>query len=131
MTIERWLTDSLPTTSVGSLLLVQRSAPHGVAERVLLALDAVRSYLSSHGGDVRLLGVDNGVVRFAFSGSCRSCPSSAVTSSSRVGCGAAAPEIRSVEAVAMQPAGDPLPTHCYRGCAPTVTNPRPGAPHRS
>ena len=101
---DRVLADRLAADDlVGSLLLVHGLHPHGVAERVARALDAVRPYLSSHGGDVRLLGVDNGVGRLAFSGSCRSCPSSAVTLELAVqdAVRAAAPEIRSVEAVAM------------------------------
>jgi Fe-S cluster biogenesis protein NfuA/nitrite reductase/ring-hydroxylating ferredoxin subunit len=39
----------------------------------------VRPYLESHGGDVELLAVDDGVVRLALEGSCNGCPSSAVT----------------------------------------------------
>lgn len=108
---DRVLADRLAADDlVGSLLLVHGLHPHGVAERVAQALDAVRPYLSSHGGDVRLLGIDNSVVRLAFSGSCRSCPSSAVTLELAVqdAVRTAAPEIRSVEAVAMQ-AGPVIP----------------------
>ena len=109
---DRVLADRLAAADdlVGSLLLVHGLAPHGVAERVAGPWMPCGSYLSSHGGDVRLLGVDNGVVRLAFSGSCRSCPSSAVTLELAVrdAVQAAAPEIRSVEAVAMQ-AGPVIP----------------------
>ena len=54
-----------PTTSwSSSLLLVHGLHPYGVEERVEQALDEVRPYLGSHGGDVELLGVtDEGVVR--------------------------------------------------------------------
>src|SRR5947208_14557899 len=48
---------------VASLLLVHGLHPHDVARRVSDALDAVRPYLGSHGGDVHLLDVDRGVVR--------------------------------------------------------------------
>ena len=51
---------------IGSLLLVHGLHPHDVTERVSRALDAVRPYLGSHGGDVRLLDVSNGVVRLSF-----------------------------------------------------------------
>ncbi len=47
--------------------------------RVHQALEAVRPYLHSHGGNVELLGVEDGIVRLRLHGSCHSCPSSAVT----------------------------------------------------
>jgi Fe-S cluster biogenesis protein NfuA/nitrite reductase/ring-hydroxylating ferredoxin subunit len=66
------------------------------------ALDSVRPYLGSHGGDVSLLGVDDGVVRLQFQGSCKTCPSSSVTLELAVedAVRAAAPEIASIEVVA-------------------------------
>ncbi|MGO9226096.1 NifU family protein, partial [Mycobacterium sp.] len=81
--------------------------PHGVRRRVSDALDRVRPYLGSHGGDVDLLDVVPGerpgesTVRLAFTGSCKSCPSSAVTLELAVedAVRAAAPEISSIEVV--------------------------------
>lgn len=65
---------------VSSLLLVHGLHPYGVRERVERALDDVRPYLGSHGGDVRLLDVtDDGVVRLQLLGSCDGCASSAAT----------------------------------------------------
>ncbi len=65
---------------VSGLLLVHGLHPHDVGTRVATALDSVRPYLGSHGGDVELLGVDAaGVVRLRLLGSCDSCPSSSVT----------------------------------------------------
>lgn len=65
---------------VSSLLLVHGLHPYGLAERVERALDDVRPYLGSHGGDVRLLGAtDEGVVTLELLGSCDGCASSAVT----------------------------------------------------
>ena len=64
---------------VASLLLVHGLHPYDVERRVSDALDSVRPYLGSHGGDVSLLGVDDGVVRLQFQGSCKTCPSSSVT----------------------------------------------------
>jgi Fe-S cluster biogenesis protein NfuA/nitrite reductase/ring-hydroxylating ferredoxin subunit len=86
---------------IGSLLLVHGVHPHDVTERVARALDGVRPYLGSHGGDVKLLGIADGVVRLSFSGSCKSCPSSAVTLELAVedAVRTAAPEIDSVEVV--------------------------------
>jgi len=87
---------------IGSLLLVHGVHPHDLTERVSRALDGVRPYLGSHGGDVELLGIADGVVRLSFSGSCKSCPSSAATLELAVedAVRTAAPEIESVEAVA-------------------------------
>src|ERR1700742_3581713 len=99
---ERLATDDL----VASLLLVHGLHPHDVHRRVSDALDRVRPYLGSHGGDVDLLEVTaDDVVRLAFKGSCKSCPSSAVTLELAVedAVRAAAPEISSIEVVAAEP----------------------------
>jgi Fe-S cluster biogenesis protein NfuA/nitrite reductase/ring-hydroxylating ferredoxin subunit len=65
---------------VSSLLLVHGLHPYSVEERVQRALDGVRPYLGSHGGDVALLEVtDEGVVRLQLLGSCDGCASSSVT----------------------------------------------------
>jgi Fe-S cluster biogenesis protein NfuA len=60
-------------------LLLHGLHPLDLETRVREALEAVRPYLRSHGGNVELLGVDEGVVRLRLEGSCHSCPSSAVT----------------------------------------------------
>ncbi|AQT80961.1 hypothetical protein B1R94_19410 [Mycolicibacterium litorale] len=101
---ERLAADDL----VASLLLVHGAHPYDVTRRVSGALDAVRPYLGSHGGDVRLLDIRDGVVRLAFSGSCKSCPSSAVTLELTVedAVRAAAPEIDAVEVIASNPVVD-------------------------
>jgi len=85
---------------VSSLLLVHGLHPYSVQERVSRALDDVRPYLGSHGGDVQLLGVTgDGVVRLALLGSCDGCASSAVTLELAVeeAIHAAAPEIVAIE----------------------------------
>src|SRR5580693_5088033 len=99
---ERLATDDL----VASLLLVHGLHPHDVHRRVSDALDRVRPYLGSHGGDVDLLEVTGDTVLLAFTGSCKSCPSSAVTLELAVedAVRAAAPEITSIEVVAAEPA---------------------------
>jgi Fe-S cluster biogenesis protein NfuA/nitrite reductase/ring-hydroxylating ferredoxin subunit len=43
------------------------------------ALDEVRPYIHSHGGQVELLGVSDGVVELRMSGSCAGCAASAMT----------------------------------------------------
>jgi Fe-S cluster biogenesis protein NfuA/nitrite reductase/ring-hydroxylating ferredoxin subunit len=102
---ERLATDDL----VASLLLVHGLHPHDVHRRVNDALDSVRPYLGSHGGDVHLVDIANGpegdTVRLQFAGSCKSCPSSAVTLELAVedAIRAAAPEISSIEVVAAEP----------------------------
>lgn len=92
---------------VASLLLVHGLHPHPVERRIIDALDSVRPYLGSHGGDVHLLAVDGDVVRLRFSGSCKSCPSSAVTLELAVedAVREAAPEITSIEVVAQETDG--------------------------
>jgi Fe-S cluster biogenesis protein NfuA len=64
---------------VAGLLLLHGLHPLDIAARVRQALDEVRPYLRSHGGDVELLGVRDGVVRLRLAGSCDGCPSSAET----------------------------------------------------
>jgi Fe-S cluster biogenesis protein NfuA/nitrite reductase/ring-hydroxylating ferredoxin subunit len=65
---------------VSSLLLVHGLHPLGVTERVERALESVRPYLASHGGDVELLEVtEDGSVRLRLLGSCDGCASSAAT----------------------------------------------------
>jgi Fe-S cluster biogenesis protein NfuA len=81
---------------VSGLLLVHGLHPYGVQERVERALENVRPYLGSHGGDVELLDVsDEGVVRLRLLGSCDGCASSSVTLKLAVegAIEAAAPEI--------------------------------------
>src|SRR5271154_6872726 len=101
---ERLATDDL----VASLLLVHGVHPHDVHRRVSDALDRVRPYLGSHGGDVHLVditdGLEGGTVWLQFAGSCKSCPSSAVTLELAVedAIRAAAPEILSIEIVSAE-----------------------------
>jgi Fe-S cluster biogenesis protein NfuA len=64
---------------VSSVLLLHGLHPDTIETRVLRALGKVRPYLHSHGGDVELLSVADGVVRLKLIGSCGSCPSSSVT----------------------------------------------------
>ena len=64
---------------VSHLLLLHGLHPLDVETRVLRALEEVRPYLQSHGGNVELLGVEGGVARLRMQGSCDGCPSSAMT----------------------------------------------------
>jgi Fe-S cluster biogenesis protein NfuA/nitrite reductase/ring-hydroxylating ferredoxin subunit len=66
---------------VASLLLLHGLHPETLAMRVQQALERVRPYLGSHGGDVEMIGTDeeSGVVRLRMKGSCDGCPSSTIT----------------------------------------------------
>jgi Fe-S cluster biogenesis protein NfuA/nitrite reductase/ring-hydroxylating ferredoxin subunit len=64
---------------VSHLLLLHGLHPVPVRLRVEGALDEVRPYLDSHGGNVELLGVADGVARVRLEGSCSGCPSSTMT----------------------------------------------------
>jgi Fe-S cluster biogenesis protein NfuA len=64
---------------VSHLLLLHGLHPVPLDVRVREALDEVRPYLAAHGGDVELLGVQEGVARLRLKGSCSGCPSSALT----------------------------------------------------
>jgi len=64
---------------VASLLLIHDLYPVPLEERVHQALGRVRPYMESHGGDVELLGIDDGVVRLRLQGSCSSCQASQAT----------------------------------------------------
>ncbi len=64
---------------VGSLLALHGLHPLALEDRVRQALEKVRPYLRSHGGNVELLACDAGVVRLRMVGSCHGCPSSAMT----------------------------------------------------
>lgn len=64
---------------VGHMLLLHDLHPVAVDERVRQALEEVRPYLRSHGGNVELLSVTAGVARVRFDGSCHGCASSAAT----------------------------------------------------
>ena len=82
------------------LLLLHDLHPVDVETRVAQALEEVRPYLGSHGGDVELLGVADGVARLRLNGTCDGCPSSAVTlrHSIETAILRAAPELERVEA---------------------------------
>jgi Fe-S cluster biogenesis protein NfuA len=93
--LDAWASDGV----VAGLLLLHGLHPLDVEARVLQALDDVRPYLRSHGGNVELLGVSDGVVRLRLQGSCHGCPSSAVTMQQTIeeAILARAPEVAGVE----------------------------------
>lgn len=64
---------------VAHLLLVHGLHPVPLEDRVREALDSVRPYLESHGGNVELLAIEEATVRLHLEGSCSGCPSSSMT----------------------------------------------------
>jgi len=71
--------DLLNDNVVRGLLLIHGLHPHDLATRLRQALDKVRPYMESHGGNVELLSLENDFARLRLEGSCKTCPSSAVT----------------------------------------------------
>jgi Fe-S cluster biogenesis protein NfuA/nitrite reductase/ring-hydroxylating ferredoxin subunit len=64
---------------VSHLLLLHGLHPLDLETRVTGALEEVRPYLQSHGGNVELMGIEGGVARLRLEGSCNGCPSSTMT----------------------------------------------------
>ncbi len=59
---------------VGPLLQLYDLHPVGVDERIRRALESVQPFLQSHGGEVELVGIDEGTVNLRMHGSCDGCP---------------------------------------------------------
>jgi Fe-S cluster biogenesis protein NfuA/nitrite reductase/ring-hydroxylating ferredoxin subunit len=64
---------------VATLLLIHDLHPIPLEQRVLAALDSVRPYMESHGGNVELLSLEDGIARIHLQGSCSDCSASSVT----------------------------------------------------
>jgi Fe-S cluster biogenesis protein NfuA len=95
---------------VSSLLVLHDLHPLDLNFRVERALDHVRPYLESHGGNVKLLGIEDTTVRLRLEGSCKSCPSSTITMKLAVekAIEEAAPEIDHIEVDGIAQPGDPV-----------------------
>jgi Fe-S cluster biogenesis protein NfuA len=66
--------------AVASLLLIHDLYPVPLRDRVLQALETVRPYMESHGGDVELVELtDDGIARLRLEGSCHGCSASRAT----------------------------------------------------
>ena len=93
---------------IASLLLMHGLYPVPLEERVREALDSVRPYMESHGGDVELLGVEGGIARLRLEGSCNGCPSSTATLKNAIedAIQRVAPDIEEIKAEgAVEPSG--------------------------
>ena len=64
---------------VAGLLMIHDLYPVPIEERVVQALDTVRPYMESHGGNVELLGIEDGIAKLRLEGSCKSCRASSST----------------------------------------------------
>src|ERR1700683_1904990 len=64
---------------VRGLLLIHDLHPADLETRLREALDQVRPYLQSHGGNVELISLTGQAARLRLQGTCKSCASSAVT----------------------------------------------------
>lgn len=64
---------------ISHLLLMHDLHPDDVETRIQQALDEVRPYMESHGGNVELLDVEAGVAHLRLVGSCKGCAASATT----------------------------------------------------
>src|SRR4051794_33793550 len=84
---------------VSNMLLLHGLHPLALHERVRVALDGVRPYLNSHGGDVELIEVADGIVKLRLMGTCGDCPSSTATLRGAIekAIREAAPEVISIE----------------------------------
>ncbi|MET0502520.1 MAG: NifU family protein [Candidatus Binatia bacterium] len=108
---------------VASLLVLHGLHPLDVETRIVRALDRVRPYLGSHGGDVKLLGVHEGVVHLRLEGSCHGCPSSTVTMKLAIekAIEEAAPEVLRIEVEGASPAANAASNG--NGHAPEISQP--------
>jgi Fe-S cluster biogenesis protein NfuA len=108
---------------VGGLLLLHGVHPLPLESRVRQALEKVRPYLASHGGNVELLDVRDGSVSLRLQGSCDGCPSSAMTLKYAIeqAISETAPDV-----VAIQVAGVTPPPQPTAGFIPTDPDPSGG-----
>lgn len=84
---------------VGHLLLLHDLHPASLEERVLGAVEEVRPYVQSPGGDVELAGIEDGVARIRLSGGCSACSGATIESAVEDAVLEAAPELLAVESV--------------------------------
>ncbi len=110
----RWPSDDL----VAGLLMIHDLTRCRSRSGSAQALDTVRPYMESHGGNVELLGIEDGVARLRLEGSCKSCRASSSTLelAVRQALEAAAPDLEGmdVEGIGEEPerptvTGMPLP----------------------
>lgn len=72
---DRLIQDSV----VRGLLLIHGLHPVSLEVRLQEALNKLRPYMESHGGNVELISLENDFARLRLQGACKTCPSSSVT----------------------------------------------------
>jgi Fe-S cluster biogenesis protein NfuA len=98
--------------SVAALLMIHDLHPVPLLERVQGALEQVRPYMESHGGNVELLSLEQGVARISLRGSCSSCAASTVTLELAIkqALEQAAPDLEGLEVEGMTDSATGVPT---------------------
>jgi len=94
---------------VASLMLIHGLYPVDLETRVQEALDSVRPYMESHGGDVELVAVEEGVAKLKLVGHCKGCPASEATLELAIkkALEEAAPDLAGLEVEGVREAGPP------------------------
>jgi Fe-S cluster biogenesis protein NfuA/nitrite reductase/ring-hydroxylating ferredoxin subunit len=94
---------------VATLLLIHDLHPVPLEQRVQDALDSVRPYMESHGGNVELLSLERGIARIHLRGSCSDCAVSSVTLELAIkqALEEAAPDLEGLEVEGMAPQTSP------------------------
>lgn len=80
-----------------------------VLDRIEKALDSIRPYLEADGGNVKILDLNDGLLRLELLGACGNCPMSTMTLKAGVeeAVKKAVPEVTAVEAINITSADDP------------------------
>jgi Fe-S cluster biogenesis protein NfuA len=109
---------------VASLLLIHDLYPVPLSERVADALASVRPYMESHGGDVELLGVEEGVAKMRLVGHCEGCPASEATLELAIkkALEETAPDLEGLEVEGVEKPAFELPVVQSNGAAPAWTD---------
>jgi Fe-S cluster biogenesis protein NfuA/nitrite reductase/ring-hydroxylating ferredoxin subunit len=120
---------------VASLLLIHDLHPVALEHRVQQALESVRPYMESHGGDVELLSLEDGVARIHLRGSCSDCSASSVTLELAIkqALEEGAPDLEGLEVEGVAPQMPGLALPMAEGSSPgtelpVITSPPPRAP---
>lgn len=81
------------------------SSGNQVFQKVEAALNKIRPYLEADGGDVKIVSIEEGIVRIELLGACGTCPMSTMTMKAGVeeAIIKAVPEIKAVEAINITP----------------------------
>jgi Fe-S cluster biogenesis protein NfuA/nitrite reductase/ring-hydroxylating ferredoxin subunit len=108
--------------AVRGLLLIHNLHPVALETRLIEALDKVRPYMESHGGNVELLSLENDVAKLRLQGHCKTCPSSTVTMelALRSAIEEACPDLMGFEVEGMEQLPSLAPIHSPNG-APAWT----------